>query len=230
MTVNDIRPEPLGLVAFDLDGTLLRGETVCEVLARPLGRTTEMRRFEAETEDAALRRAREEMAGWYRPHSLHHLRGLLNEAQWAPGAREAVALLQRAGIEIAIASYTWVFAVEWFAAQLNVQHFLGTTLHPSGEIGHVWAADKGTWITTLARKLGVPYERTACVGDSGGDAEMLRAVNLRYSVGEDPIAEVSGVTHLRQGDLTEVAGQILNRWVSKRKDPGTTTLPRAHVF
>jgi phosphoserine phosphatase len=31
-----------GLVVFDLDGTLLRGQTVCEVLAAPLGRLDEM--------------------------------------------------------------------------------------------------------------------------------------------------------------------------------------------
>jgi hypothetical protein len=30
--------QPFGLAVFDLDGTLLRGPTVCEVLARALGR------------------------------------------------------------------------------------------------------------------------------------------------------------------------------------------------
>ena len=35
-----------GIVVFDLDGTLLRGETVCEMLARPLGRIDQMQEFE----------------------------------------------------------------------------------------------------------------------------------------------------------------------------------------
>lgn len=34
------------LVACDLDGTLLRPETCCEALARPLGRLERMREFE----------------------------------------------------------------------------------------------------------------------------------------------------------------------------------------
>ena len=35
-----------GLVVFDLDGTLLRGPTVCEVLAARLGRLQAMKAFE----------------------------------------------------------------------------------------------------------------------------------------------------------------------------------------
>jgi hypothetical protein len=35
-----------GLTVFDLDGTLLRGPTVCEVLAQTLGRLNQMRQLE----------------------------------------------------------------------------------------------------------------------------------------------------------------------------------------
>ena len=35
-----------GLAVFDLDGTLLRGPTVCEVLAQTLGRLDQMRQLE----------------------------------------------------------------------------------------------------------------------------------------------------------------------------------------
>jgi len=35
------------LVAFDLDGTLLRGDTVCEALARRMGHFERMRELEA---------------------------------------------------------------------------------------------------------------------------------------------------------------------------------------
>lgn len=38
--------QPFGLAVFDLDGTLLRGPTVCEVLARTLGRLDRMRQLE----------------------------------------------------------------------------------------------------------------------------------------------------------------------------------------
>ncbi len=60
----------LGLVAFDLDGTLLRGSTVCELIAEPLGRSAKMRRFEALAPEFAIVAAREEMARWYAGRTL----------------------------------------------------------------------------------------------------------------------------------------------------------------
>ncbi len=40
--MNDKPKSIRGLAVFDLDGTLLRGDTVCEVLAKPLDRLVEM--------------------------------------------------------------------------------------------------------------------------------------------------------------------------------------------
>ncbi len=53
MKQHECPPGPSGirLVAFDLDGTLLRGDTVCEVLARRLGRLDRMRELEATATD-----------------------------------------------------------------------------------------------------------------------------------------------------------------------------------
>ncbi len=58
-----------GLVAFDLDGTPLRGPTVCGLIARPLGRLPEMQRFEADLSRAGIHAARLAMARWYRGHA-----------------------------------------------------------------------------------------------------------------------------------------------------------------
>jgi phosphoserine phosphatase len=173
----------LGIVAFDLDGTLIRGATVCELLAAPLGRDAEMRRFEACTTARDLRAARSEMACWYRGHARRSLCRGLADARWAPGAREAVAELQGAGIEVVIASVTWRFAVAWFAERLAVRRFLGTGLSARGEITHVWPQAKASWLRGLARELGVPRGRTAAVGDSTGDLPMLRSAALRFFVG-----------------------------------------------
>jgi hypothetical protein len=48
-------PETQGIAAFDLDGTLLRVPTVCEILAKPLDRLEAMRRFEAFTAERDIR-------------------------------------------------------------------------------------------------------------------------------------------------------------------------------
>lgn len=83
-----------GIVAFDLDGTLLRGQTVSEVIAGRLGRLEEMRRFEGFTQESDIVAAREEMARWYAEKPVSTLLSYLKDATWAPGAEKAIARLQ----------------------------------------------------------------------------------------------------------------------------------------
>jgi phosphoserine phosphatase len=173
-----------------------------------------MRRFEALEAEADIALARAEMAKWYEGYSTSQLQEMLRSTCWAPGAKEAIQQLQAAQVMIAIASYTWRFAVEWFAQELNVSHFLGTDLSSGGDIQHVWARDKGEWLAALAAKYGVRHERTAAVGDSVGDAEMLRAVSLRFFVGSNANHDLCGVIHMPGGDLRAVAEHILDEWAS----------------
>ena len=102
-----------GLVVFDLDGTLLRGLTVCEVLADFLGKLPRMRELEARIAQGDIAAARTEMARWYHGISLHELLRPVQSVPLAPGAREGVARLQAHGVEVALASITWEFAVAW---------------------------------------------------------------------------------------------------------------------
>jgi phosphoserine phosphatase len=139
-------PSSRGLVVFDLDGTLLRGLTVCEILAAPLGRLHATQSFEVLTSEAEIAKARIEMARWYAGVPRARLLEPLGAAAWAPGTCEGVARLLVEGVEVAIASITWQFAVEWFARQLGVSRFLGTGLSPSGAVHHVWPRDKAVWL------------------------------------------------------------------------------------
>ncbi|HYL78768.1 MAG TPA: haloacid dehalogenase-like hydrolase [Bryobacteraceae bacterium] len=198
-------------MVFDLDGTLLRGPTVCELLAAPLGRLTEMQAFECLTGQAEIAEARVEMARWYNGISRDRLLEFLTAAEWAPGAREGAALLQDSGVEVAIASITWNFAVGWFSDQLNVRHFLGTGLTEGGQVEHVLSSHKAGWLISLANQLRVPAERTAAVGDSSGDVAMLEAAALRFFIG--PHAP-SGLKcfHMPSANILELARIILAEW------------------
>ena len=202
-----------GLAAFDLDGTLLRGPTVCEILAQPIGRLAEMQRFESLPPESDFTTAREEMARWYSNTSVDELVVHLRNAEWAPGARESVMRLQSEGIEVALVSVTWRFAVAWFAAQLNIAHYLGTGLSPTGEVEHVWGPDKASFIRTLSAKLQLTRDRVAAIGDSLGDFEMLNEANLRIFVGKTAPTNISALTHLPDVDLRTVADHILREWV-----------------
>lgn len=211
MKVVDSTESLRGIAAFDLDGTLLRGPTVSEVIAGRLGRLKEMRRFEGFTQESDIVAAREEMSRWYAAKPVSTLLGYLEDATWAPGAKEAISRLQTRGIEVAIVSITWQAAVGWFAAQLGVRRFLGTQLLPDGEILHVFGSDKARYLRELVETTGVSRDRVAAVGDTLGDVEMLREASLRFFVGKEAPTVVS-VHHLPDADLTLVADRILEAW------------------
>jgi phosphoserine phosphatase len=57
-------------------------------------------------------------------------------------------------------------------------------------------------------------QRTAAVGDSSGDLEMLRAADLRFFVGPKAIPDLDSVIHFPEADLRLVAERILNEWAA----------------
>ena len=197
------------LAAFDLDGTLVRGETCVVAIARTIGRVEECARFEKlQMRDiAAVSAAREAMAVWYRTHSTTELCAALAHLPLAPGTEEAFKLLRARGVSTAIVSITWSFAVEWFARRLGADYWYGTLLTPNG-IEHVWPADKGRWLRNLARRLELPRAAVAAVGDSDGDRELLQAAGLRFFVGEKAAA-ISDVEHVEEGNILEIAEKIV---------------------
>lgn len=202
-----------GLVVFDLDGTLLRGDTVCELLAKPLGCSDQMKQFEMLTSEADIIAARLEMLKWYSDHSPELLQSHLTNACLAPGAREAIMQLQAAGVVIGIASITWKFAVKWFADQLNIEHVLGTDVTADNQVIHVFGSDKAEWLQMLANRYDVLQHRIAAVGDSRSDVEMLRLAGLPFFVGLNLPAELQSLAiHMPNGDLRDISRRVLREW------------------
>ena len=202
---------------FDLDGTLLRGPTVCEVLATAVNRLPRMQEIERLTARSEIAVARTEMAQWYEGLPRSELATLSGHAQLAPGAREGIRTLHDAGVTVAIASITWCFAVEHFARLLGVEHTLATRLHESGEIEHVWAEHKAEWIVQLAARLGVPRERTAGVGDSTGDHAMLDAVHTAFFVGAQLARSRDRWLHWPGASIDGIAAYLLKQWSAEAR-------------
>ena len=197
------------LVAFDLDGTLIRPETCCEVIAQPLGCLPRMRAFERFRTVAEITAARTEMAGWYTGRSQDELCAPLADATLAPGVRAGFARLRRHGIATALVSITWDFAVAWFARSLGTEYYVGTRLAEDGTIVHFWPEDKARWLRALATDLSLGLDQIAAVGDSTGDILMLQTVGLPYFVGHDLPPELHTATHLPDGDIDQIAQDII---------------------
>lgn len=199
-------------MAFDLDGTLVRGDTVIETLAKAMGHIDRARALEtvhdARRDRESLRYLREQIAACYRgvgdDELCRHLAGLT----LAPGAREGFALLRRAGIETAIVTFTWEFAAAWLARELGADQWLGTRLWPDGTVEHVWAEDKGRWLAGLIARRGLGRDEAAAVGDSWRDVPMFEVVGQSFYVGAELPAGIDAV-HVPDGDIHEIARRIV---------------------
>lgn len=199
---------PIRFVAFDLDGTLIRGDTCAEALARSVGQLERMRAFEQLTDLTAIAVAREEMAGWYGA-PRDGLDAALASLTLAPGVEEGFRLLRRRGVVVGIVSITWEFAVAWFARRLDADCWAGTTLSPDGRIGHFWPEDKARWLAVEMARRGLRPEEVAAVGDSWGDVPLLRAAGRRYFVGARLPDDLDGIEHLPAGHIGHIARLIL---------------------
>lgn len=201
---------PAKLVAFDLDGTLLRGDTACLAIATRLGQRERMLEMERLTERDDILAAREEMTGWYQSVSMADLCASLEELVLAPGTLKAFQLLKQCQIRIAIISVTWDFAVAWVAQRLGADSYVGSRYYANGLIGHFWPEDKPRWLRALAESFGLQMDQVAAVGDSPGDFPMLRVVGHPFFVGKSRPSGIDHLTHYPDGNILSIARQLVD--------------------
>ena len=202
---------PVALVAFDLDGTIVRGGTTClEAVAAALGRGDELAAFaDIDYRDAGrLAAAREQVAAWFAGLERSDLVAPLAQLPLASGAREAFALLRSRGVSSAIVSVTWEFAVEWYARLLGADAHIGTRLEQDGTITHFGPADKRQWLSARAQALRIPSSKLAAIGDSDADFEMLALAGRAIHVGARAPA-LPHLWHFPDGDLATAVELLL---------------------
>jgi HAD superfamily phosphoserine phosphatase-like hydrolase len=200
---------PIRLVAFDLDGTLIRGRNALAVIGAALGHPEweeqmEILSMRGEMPDEMTRR----VAPWME-FSLGELSRQLVHAHFAPGVDEAFQLLHRRQVTTAIVSIGWDFVVDWFAQRFGATHWAATTLNPDGRVTPLWPEDKGPWLEQLMAKLHVPRDEVAAVGDSPRDASLFGAARHSFYVGADRPDGLGDVRHYPDGNMAAVAEAIL---------------------
>ncbi|MFK3781408.1 HAD family hydrolase [Agrobacterium sp. NPDC089420] len=196
------------LIAFDVDGTLLRGENICGCIARNIGRTAEMDAFELFRSREEITAGRQKMLEWYAPYNRATLIEYLQEVRLVSGVRSGFARLKDEGIKIALVSITWKFAVEWLAADLGADYAIGTGWE-DGEIAHFWPEDKAIWLQTLMAELQIDRDSLVAVGDSHGDIPMLQLAKRSYFVGAVLPPELRHVNHWPDADIEAIVNDAL---------------------
>ena len=201
---------PIRLVAFDLDGTLIRGRNSLAVISEALGRPEWEERMEIlHMRGAAPEEMRQRVAPWM-DFSAGELCRHLVHSRLAPGADEAFQLLHERQVTTAIVSISWDFMVEWFAKRFGTTHWAAAGFNPDGTVTPFWPEGKGPWLERLMATLHVTRQEVAAVGDSPRDAALFQAAGHSFYVGTDRLEGLDGIQHYPDGNIAAVARAILH--------------------
>ncbi|MEA3202201.1 MAG: phosphoserine phosphatase [Thermoplasmata archaeon] len=178
----DRKREGLELVLFDMDGTLVHG-SAWERLHEAFGVSNEAN-WQAYQRGAIddHQFIRSDIALWQgRDVHVSEIEEVLRHAPVMDGAREVVDGLRRLGIATCILSGGLDILARRVCEEVGVDMYVanGIRLRDTGHVhgeGIVWVEihDKGKMAREIRRKLGVPRERTASVGNSAYDVPMFR--------------------------------------------------------
>ncbi|MEV4629870.1 HAD-IB family phosphatase [Micromonospora sp. NPDC049523] len=202
-------PAGIRLVAFDLDGTLTRGQTCMEAIADVFGFAAQMSVWEQSRTEQELIAARLGMWEYLKHLSLGDMEAALAGIPLAPGAIEGITALRTAGIATVIVSLAHAPNVAYFAGRLGVDAHFGSEPDGNGGYRHVFPATKPTLLAEYASALDIPAEQIAAVGDTPNDVPMLRAARISIYVGTTLPDDFTPTWHLPAASIDEISRIIL---------------------
>jgi phosphoserine phosphatase len=193
--------EPLRLVVFDLDGTLLEAESSWGTVNRAFGNydcvSMTLYRRGAIDYPEFMRR---DIAEWPKPLHIDRVREVLSGWVFRPHAEAIVSALRERGLELAILTGGIQVLAEEVASTLAVAHLLANELVTdergflTGEARmQVDPLRKEIALAKLCRAVGVAPQACVTVGDSEMDASFLRAGGLGVLLGDAEQGAAMGV-------------------------------------
>jgi phosphoserine phosphatase len=206
-----------GVVAIDLDGTLLRDTTVSSLLGVRFGDPLEIAELERAYSAGEIGNDvfAERSARTLRGVRLDDVAGILRSACWLDGIRQAVVSLHESDLEVVLASITWAFASRMVADHFGFDGACGTEMGIAdgvldGDVRrYCLPADKAAFAVDRCRRAGLGPNRLAALGDSQGDLPLFAAAGLSVAVnGSEPAVAAADVS-VRTRDLRDAVPLIL---------------------
>ena len=183
------------VVAFDLDGTLLRGTTVSLRLAEWMGTAEVLSDLEARFAAGEVSNSvvADTSAVWLAGRALSDVARLLEDGPGIDGIAETVDALHAAGSDVLLATITWRFAAECLAERFGFDAVSGTEMEArdgivTGTVSRQFDEwDKRAFVESFCREREVPLAQAAAVGDSRSDIRS-RPVGLSIALNATPEA------------------------------------------
>jgi phosphoserine phosphatase len=192
------------LVAFDMDGTLVLGESCWGVIHRHYGIQDAARHnLEAweKGEIDYMEFMRRDIALWKPVPTVGQIKAILSHYELAPNVKEVVNEAHLRGYQTAIVTGGLDILAGAVAKELGIPHVLANGLevdergYLTGEgILVVEPSRKDESLDRLAKELNLKVEECVAVGDSKFDARFLSAAGLGVAVGNnEELAKVADV-------------------------------------
>ncbi|GIH16997.1 HAD family hydrolase [Rugosimonospora africana] len=198
------------LHVFDMDGTLLRGTSACQEVARVLGDLERLAALDArfsagEVDSPGFALAVREM--WF-DLTPAIVASAFAAGPWLAGIERVCADIRRRGERSAVIT----LSPDFFASRLLESGFDDVIASrfpplpftaPVDPAGVLSPADKVTIVERLRARYGVPRSRCVAYGDSMSDAPLFRHLDATVAVNADHHLEGLGAASYRGDDLTE---------------------------
>lgn len=180
----------LRLAVLDLDGTLKQAESPYQFLHERLG----VAHLAQSNRELALA-GKISYGEWlardvtlWAGQPVVHLRHLLAQNPYLPGAPELLRALKAAGVTVALVSAGFTLNTDPVMAEFGLDYVLTNELNTRDglldgtAINHVPEGGKAAFACGLMARLGVSPEETLAAGDTRGDLELFDCAGVRMAV------------------------------------------------
>ncbi len=207
------------LVVFDLDSTLLAGESLDEFgklvkKEKEISKITKKAMIgEISFEEALLKRTK-----LLKGLKMEKIRDASAKIPIMKGASDTISALKRRGIKVAVVSGGFDVVANRVKDALDLDYAIanefvvkdgkvtGKVVGPVIEEGA-----KGKILEELAQKAGVPLDECVAVGDGANDISMLEKAGLGIAFNSKPVLDKKADVVIKKKDLREVLPHILNQ-------------------
>lgn len=208
---------PLRLAVFDLDGTLKKVQDPYVYLHKQLGTWEAAQAFTSEglggelDYDAWLRLD----ASLWKGVERTTIESIFRQNPYLPGARETVARLKRAGIQVAVVSTGLRIHAEQVQADLDIDSIIANEIlfengRASGEaLAHIPEGSKGPVVAQLQAELGVTAVECLAVGDGSSDIDMFERAQIGIAVNpSSDLVRAAASLVLEEPDLNPLLAEM----------------------
>lgn len=216
-----------GLVAFDLDGTLIRHSTVSLHMARWLG-NDDMPRLERLYAEGKITNAELAVADarFYRNKTRADACSQLSSIPVINGIPETTRSLRQRGFLSIIATITSRFAAELIQKRYDFDAASGCVLHEAngrftGRVAtHFDARDKANFVADFAHAHGIHPARVIAVGDSTSDLPLFESAGLSIALNASDDARRAADEVMDTDDLQDIL-PVIDSYLAKSPSPDT---------